>query len=123
MPFCQNCGHAFIASETFCGNCSTRLNVRVNHHGSQGIENNKSLQDVEKECPYCKGSGKVKDQLLFWGVSCPVCKGRRTNLVPGNWIKCQACEGTGSKVFDSGIGNGKARRPDPNCWGKGWTRY
>ena len=124
MPYCQNCGHPFSVGATFCENCIARLNVHVNTNGNQQRERaNKSIQDVERECSYCKGSGKIKDQFIFWGIQCPVCNGKCTNLVPAEWVKCPTCGGTGSKFFASGIGNGKVRRPDPNCWGKGWTRY
>jgi len=45
------------------------------------------------KCAFCKGTGKNPH---FTGT-CPVCKGKKENLVTGRYMTCSDCRGSGQK--------------------------
>jgi DnaJ-class molecular chaperone len=77
-------------------------------------------QEKTRECPYCNSTGKVEGAISGPAtVTCPVCNGRRYNMIPGDWLKCEECGGTGE--FSFGSEEATFRKPCPECKGKGWT--
>jgi DnaJ-class molecular chaperone len=74
-------------------------------------------QERTRPCVYCHSSGKIEGEVA--PEPCPVCKGRRYNQIPGDWLKCAECGGTGEFTF--GAVKANFRKPCPECEGRGWA--
>jgi hypothetical protein len=120
MPYCANCGRRYEVGTRFCSNCGKPLNNRYETLGSEGEPKKRRLQERDKRCPYCNSMGKV-DGPIGGDITetCPVCKGRRYNLIPEDWLKCSECSSTGEFTYGSGIAY--TRKPCPECKGTGWA--
>jgi DnaJ-class molecular chaperone len=76
-------------------------------------------QEKTRPCPFCSSTGSIEGPMGGpTATSCPVCKGRRHNQIPGDWLKCAECGGTGEFTF--GAGKANFRKPCPECEGSGW---
>ncbi len=121
MPFCPNCGRSIRGGDSFCSQCGANLRAHIESEGVQyGNSESRPTRDMERECAYCRGSGLVDGPLGPANqIRCPVCKGRRYNLVPDDWKRCKDCGGRGEELYGGGIT--KSRRRCPMCGGIGWA--
>lgn len=51
--------------------------------------------------------------------TCPACGGKRYKSVPGDWVECRDCGGTGKIVRGEGVS--RVERMCPKCQGIGWV--
>jgi DnaJ-class molecular chaperone len=121
MPYCPKCGNQYYAGSQSCSTCGQPLAEQAEYTENRRIEpETVRHQERDKPCPYCHGTGKVDGPIggeIM--VTCPVCKGRRYNLIPEDWLKCSECGATGE--FTYGAGMAYTRKPCHECKGTGWT--
>lgn len=74
---------------------------------------------MEKRCPYCHGQGTVPDPLgvLSPRAPCPICSGRKFNLVPRDANPCSFCKSLGKIEVEGG---GTTICPDCHGIGSIW---
>jgi DnaJ-class molecular chaperone len=118
MPYCSSCGNYYYEGTLTC-NCGKSLKRKINISGVGDESKIAHVQKKDKLCPYCNGKGNIDGPVNgSVTVTCSVCKGRRYNLIPEDWQKCNECNGVGEFIY--GMGIGKVRKPCPNCQGTGW---
>ncbi|GEM_PF-2156693 len=54
-----------------------------------------SYEEVQKECPVCKGTGKGTLSAFDYHPKCPICEGRGHNEFFEEVMPCKKCNGTG----------------------------
>ena len=118
MPYCPKCGDFYYIGTSHCSTCG-RLLTGPREPDSGFKPARKQQQD--KPCQYCHSTGKV-DQPVGGSATttCPVCKGRRHNLIPEDWQWCRMCFGSGELTY--GNSNETFRKPCPECNGTGWAK-
>jgi DNA-directed RNA polymerase subunit RPC12/RpoP len=120
MALCANCGEHYYDRAHFCSNCGKPIDgehKKVEYSGAEPKSQHK--QEKDKRCPYCNSTGKVDGPIGGdLTVTCPVCKGRRYNLIPEDWLKCSKCGSAGG--FAYGAGSAYVRKLCPECKGAGW---
>jgi hypothetical protein len=120
MPYCPKCGNHYYVGTSSCSTCGESLTEEAKKTGDSGGEHKTvRKQERDKRCPYCNSTGKVDGPIggdII--VTCPVCRGKRYNLIPEDWIWCKECNGTGEFTF--GSGTAAVRKPCPECKGTGW---
>ena len=116
MPYCPNCGNHYYEGTKIC-ECGQLL-------GKQDVETAakstpKSKFHLEKPCRFCHTIGKIEEPIDGkFSITCPVCGGRRYNLIPEDWVPCGECLGSGE--FAHGSGAAIVRKPCLECKGIGW---
>jgi DnaJ-class molecular chaperone len=72
---------------------------------------------MEKRCSFCHGQGTVPDPqgVLSSRAACPICAGRKFNLVPRDANPCGFCKSLG-KIE----GEGGEAKICPDCHGIGF---
>lgn len=122
MPYCPKCGNFYYIGTRSCSTCGELLAGPAEKTGITGGEYRTARkQERDKRCPYCNSTGKIDGPIGGEiTVTCPVCRGRRYNLIPEDWLWCRECLGTGEFTY----GNSKAtfRKPCPECNGTGWIK-
>ena len=110
MPYCSRCGRCAGEGASFCTECGGRVDV-----GTVGA--------IRRPCAFCRGTGCDPTGMGFPPHQCPVCQGRRYNLVPRNHTGCDPCGGTGiGRRHDFGFqGVGTVHDPCEICAGTGWS--
>ncbi len=124
MPYCPKCGRFFYTGTRSCSTCGELLEGQMEkRRDAAGGYKTVNKQEKDRRCPYCQGTGKVEGPIegeLI--VTCPVCRGRRYNLIPQYWLWCKECDGKGEYIF--GNNAARFRNPCPECKGTGWVeRY
>ena len=120
MAYCQNCGKQVGTNDMFCKNCGTKLPSSPDDEKSASQPKEKPL--VKRRCPVCKDTDGADPRSLTGLSNCPVCNGRKFNLVPENMPQCINCGGTGIIQSDGLIGD--SDQICRICGGKGyaWNR-
>jgi DnaJ-class molecular chaperone len=116
MPYCPKCRNFYYVGSVTCSTCGESLAEQaVKTGGTVGQFIAARKKEAERQCPYCRSSGKVKAPVgRDSTVTCPVCNGRRYNLIPEDWLRCKRCEGTGEYNYST------VRKPCLVCKGTGW---
>jgi hypothetical protein len=119
MAFCPYCGELVAGADSFCRRCGRELNPSARGApifpvGDSGFGN------VKKTCPVCEHSSGT-DPRGFGFSRCPVCHGRRYNLVPKNTPGCMSCGGTGMIPFNGLNITGSLDRVCEICGGTGYA--
>lgn len=95
MAYCPNCGEQVRATDIFCRRCRYSLS---HHNGDDRLvppsRGNTNVPNVKRTCPICRQT-EGTDPRKFGFSNCPVCHGRRFNLVPQNMPECRNCGGEG----------------------------
>jgi DnaJ-class molecular chaperone len=120
MPYCSSCGSHYYEGTLVCSCGKTLVGQGKTTEASKGQSKKERKQERDKICPYCNGKGNVVGP--FGGeitITCPVCRGRRYNLIPEDWLKCNECQASGEFTYGSGIAS--VRKPCPECKGTGWV--
>jgi hypothetical protein len=117
MPYCPKCRSHYYIGSRYCSNCGELLVGQAEKtSGTGGEYKSARIQERDKRCPYCNCSGNVDGPIgRDVTVTCPVCKGRRYNLIPEDWLLCRTCKGTGEYTYST------ERKPCLNCKGTGWV--
>ena len=105
MKICQNCVIQLTPNFNFCPFCGHPLKTIKNFKQGQkgpGVQGAK----IKKGCAYCNQTG----HNILGGV-CPVCKGKRYNIISSNYQHCNDCNGTGHYLLGG---------PCPECKGTGY---
>jgi DNA-directed RNA polymerase subunit M/transcription elongation factor TFIIS len=121
MPYCPKCGNHYYPNTRICSTCGETLSGQAEKRLDIDSEH-KSVrkQEKDKRCPYCNSTGRVEGPVAGdVSVACPVCRGRRYNLIPEDWIWCKECNGSGEFIYGSGLAS--VRKPCPDCKGTGWV--
>ena len=121
MPYCPKCGNYYYVDAHSCSTCGELLAGQAGKTGDAADEHKTvRKQEKDKRCPFCNSTGKVDGPIGGdITVTCPVCRGRRYNLIPEDWLKCSDCGATGEFTYGSGIAY--TRKPCPECKGTGWS--
>ena len=119
MAFCPYCGDIVVNTDAFCRKCGHELamSTRVAPIFPVG---DSSYVNVKKTCTVCKHSGGT-DPRGFGFSRCPVCHGRRFNLIPQNTPGCRSCGGTGIIPFGGLNILGSLDRVCEICGGTGYS--
>jgi DnaJ-class molecular chaperone len=74
---------------------------------------------AKRPCAYCGGRGRVASMGIMpnWRT-CPACDGYRFVFVPGSYVKCIECGGTGRTSGGAGF---RALVRCKKCRGAGWS--
>jgi DnaJ-class molecular chaperone len=120
MRTCPDCGKSCANDAKYCSYCGIPFDNWGIKRESEEIVVKSRKQEREKRCPFCQNTGRL--DMPMRGeitVTCPVCRGRRYNLIPEDWLGCKECGGTGE--FSFGFGLAYTRKPCPECKGTAWT--
>jgi len=122
MPYCPKCGNFYYVGTRSCSTCGESLGEPADKTGASGGEYRaRRKQERDKRCPYCKATGKVEGPIGGEiTITCPVCRGRRYNLIPEDWLWCRECLGAGEFIY--GSQGATFRKPCPECNGTGWVK-
>ena len=116
MPYCPKCGNFYYSGTLSCSTCGQLLNSVGKPKVTGGEFSTVRKQTREKRCPYCNSLGNVNGPVGRDAIAiCPVCKGRRYNLIPEDWHGCKRCNGTGEYAYSI------IRKPCLECKGTGWV--
>ena len=120
MPYCSKCGRFYYVTSRSCSTCGELFLEQVEKAGDTGSRFQSARRpERDKRCPYCNSTGKVDGPAGGEiTVTCPVCRGKRYNLIPENWLWCKECDGTGEYIYGNGVA--KFRKPCLDCKGTGW---
>ena len=122
MPYCPKCGNFYYVGIRSCSTCGELLLGPREEMGDTNGEYKPVWKgEIDKRCPYCNSTGKVDGPIngeKF--LTCPVCKGRRYNLIPEDWVWCRRCLGKGELKY--GNITASFRKPCPSCNGTGWIK-
>jgi hypothetical protein len=120
MPYCPKCGNYYDVGTRSCSTCGQLFAEQIERTGNIGGEpETVRKQERDRRCPYCNARGSLEGPINGPPtVTCPVCKGRRYNLIPEDWLKCSKCGSTGGFAYGAGIAY--VRKLCPECKGAGW---
>jgi hypothetical protein len=116
MAYCPKCRKQVGANDRFCTNCGSKLPRYTGDDKVASPPKEKPL--VRRRCPPCKDTDGA-DPRGFGFSNCPVCHGRKYNLLPENMPQCINCGGTGIIQSDGPIGD--SDQICGICGGKGYS--
>jgi DnaJ-class molecular chaperone len=116
MPYCPKCGNFYYAGSSSCSTCGGLFVGQAEKKGgTSGEYKTARKQARDKRCPYCNSTGRVAAPVgRDVTETCPVCKGRRFNLILEDWQQCKRCKGKGEYTYSI------VRKPCLECKGTGW---
>lgn len=117
MAYCQKCGKPVGANDSFCKKCGNKLSRSA---GDDKVASPpRGSANVKRRCPVCRDTDGADPRSLTGLSNCPVCNGRKFNLVPENIPQCINCGGTGMIQYDGPIGD--SDEICEICGGKGYS--
>jgi DnaJ-class molecular chaperone len=120
MRMCPDCGKSCADDARYCSYCGIPLDNWGMKRDSEEIIVKSQKQERTRPCPFCSSTGRLDMPMRGENtLTCPVCKGRRYNLIPKDWLSCKECGGSGE--FTYGFGFSYTRKPCPECKGTGWV--